>query len=445
MFPVSDDFIPTDATRGLRVATGPPCEAPLPGAQRASDVVLRQLRRKLAAGDDLAGECLWNYQLLARIGAGGMGVVYQARHRLLGRTVAVKFLTLELLDNPEGLERFRHEALAIGALDHPNIVRAMDAGALEGIHFLVTEFVAGQDLSKLARPGQGVAPAEACEIIRQAALGLDHAHARGLVHRDIKPSNLLVNGEGVVKLLDFGLARLSTADTTLTTTGQLIGTLDYLAPEQAADSRSVDIRGDIYSLGCTLYFLLTGRPPFAGVNYESPASKIRAHLADRPRPVAEGSRRVPLAVCDVLERMMAKNPADRYQTPAQVAAALTPLARGAQLAQLVERSAVPGQWRPANRSIAARALDGLRLVARRLFGHRATERMARPVVIPAQRVRKPLFSVSGVLTLAVLTYLVSGFCCAPTGRSRHAVKVANPFASGPESSAPVGASPRSTR
>ena len=272
-----------DATRGL----ARPCsrrEISAAEPPRPATDPLRELRRALAAGEDLTGRSVWNYDLAERIGAGGMGVVYRARHRLLGRNVAVKFLTLELLDSSEGLGRFAHEALAIGSLDHPNIVRATDAGALEGIHFLVTEFVEGQDLTRLARSGQPLAVADACEVIRQAALGLEHAHGRGVVHRDIKPSNLLVDGHGVVKLLDFGLARLSSGQTTFTTTGQLIGTLDYLAPEQAADSRSVDIRADIYSLGCTLYFLLTGRPPFVGQNYETPASKIRRIWPTSPGP-----------------------------------------------------------------------------------------------------------------------------------------------------------------
>ena len=365
MFPAFDEVAIESATRGLRknapVRPAVAAEMDPRRVNQSGGDAARAFRRGLSAGDDLAGQSLWHYELFERIGAGGMGVVYKAQHRWLGRTVAIKFLTLELLDHPEGLVRFAHEALAIGSLDHPNIVRATDAGAFEGIHFLVTEFVEGPDLSKLVSAGQPLAPADACEIVRQAAVGLEHAHRCELIHRDIKPSNLIVHHDGTVKLLDFGLARLSAGQTTLTTTGQLVGTLDYLAPEQAVDSRSVDIRADIYSLGCTLYFLLSGRPPFAGLNYETAASKIRAHLADEPRPVAAGNRHVPLAVIDCLQRMMAKNPADRFATPGAVAAALAPLARGADLAGLIERSSVPGVRRQPKRPLADRIWDRMTL------------------------------------------------------------------------------------
>ncbi len=248
----------------------PAADRPRPAADSA-----REFRRGLSAGDDLAGQSLWHYELSERIGAGGMGVVYKAQHRWLGRTVAIKFLTLESLDHPEGLVRFAHEALAIGALDHPNIVRATDAGAYEGIHFLVTEFVEGQDLSKLARAGQPLAPADACEIVRQAALGLEHAHRRGLIHRDIKPSNLIVNGDGVVKLLDFGLARLSPGQSTLTHTGQLIGTLDFLRPSRLP-IRAAWIFGPTFTASA------------ARSTFCSPVGRLLSGRTTRQRPARSG-------------------------------------------------------------------------------------------------------------------------------------------------------------
>src|SRR4051812_2028839 len=218
-----------------------------------------------------------SYQIGQKIGAGGMGTVHRATHMWLGRTVAIKFITPSLFDNPEMGERFRHEAAAIGRLSHPNIVQATDAGNFDGLHFLVTEFVDGHDLSNIVHRYGRLEISDACEAIRQAALGLAHAHEQGIVHRDVKPGNLLLTKEGTVKLLDFGLARLAAGQTMLTNTGQVLGTLDFLAPEQAQDARQVDPRGDQYSLGCSLYFLLTGSPPFAGPSYDTPASKLKAH------------------------------------------------------------------------------------------------------------------------------------------------------------------------
>jgi serine/threonine protein kinase len=428
MSPSFEDVAVEDATRGLRKYAPPPPPAVLapPQVNQSASDTAREFRRGLSAGDDLSGQSLWHYELCQRIGAGGMGVVYKAQHRWLGRTVAIKFLTLELLDHPEGLVRFAHEALAIGALDHPNIVHATDAGAYEGIHFLVTEFVEGPDLSKLVGAGGALAPAEACEIVRQAAIGLEHAHQCGLIHRDIKPSNLIVHHDGTVKLLDFGLARLSAGQTALTTTGQLVGTLDYLAPEQAVDSRTVDIRADIYSLGCTLYFLLSGRPPFAGLNYETAASKIRAHLADEPRPVAAGNRHLPLAVIDCLQRMMAKNPADRFATPGAVAAALAPFARGVDLPGLVEQSGVPGLCQPVKRPLADRICDRMTLATRALWnGLGGASRAKHTSHGPTSH--RPVFSISGIVMLVAIAYVVSSFSCVPMGRFGPPRKFGNPF------------------
>src|SRR6516165_8352429 len=218
---------------------------------------------------------LGSYVLLERLGEGGMGHVFKARNWKLGQIVALKVLRKDRLADPQMVNRFQREIRLAGQLDHPNIVRALDAGEEGGAYFFVMEYVEGVDLAKRLKQ-QGPLPVDAaCDYVRQAALGLQHAHERGLIHRDIKPANLLLTGgtgpqPAIIKLLDLGLARLQRkgeADLTavLTPVGAVtMGTPDYLAPEQAIDFHHVDIRADIYGLGCTLFYLLTGQPPFPG-------------------------------------------------------------------------------------------------------------------------------------------------------------------------------------
>jgi eukaryotic-like serine/threonine-protein kinase len=258
------------------------------------------------------------YQLLGRLGRGAGGEVYKARHARMGRLAALKLLGA---DAPGGVGRFLREAQALARLDHPNVVRAYDAGEVRGTYFLAMEYVEGSDLQRLVEREGPLGFARAAEYARQAALGLQHAHERGVVHRDVKPSNLLLSARGVVKVLDLGLARLrGRADgEPLTAAGQGMGTVDYIAPEQLRDARSADARADLYSLGCTLYFLLTGRPPFAG---ESAVEKLLGHLHGEPEPLESLRPDVPPALAAVVRRLMAKDPADRFQTPAQLAAAL---------------------------------------------------------------------------------------------------------------------------
>lgn len=282
-----------------------------------------------------SGASLLSYKLCERIGSGGMGTVYRATHSWLGRDVAIKFIAPHVMADPDSVARFEAEARAIGALDDPHIVRATDAGQHAGLCYLVTDFVEGEDAARLVARRGPLAPADACEVVLQAALGLQHAHEVGLVHRDIKPSNLIIDRQGVVKLIDFGIARLVSDPTSLTFTGQMLGTLDFLAPEQASDAHNTDIRADIYSLGCTFYFLLTGDPPFSGPKYQTPAAKIKGHLVDSPAPLVSSRGPIPRGVAAVLERMMAKSPDDRYSEPAEIAAALAPYARGARLQSLV--------------------------------------------------------------------------------------------------------------
>jgi serine/threonine protein kinase len=267
------------------------------------------------------------YLISDRLGMGGMGEVFKARHQILDRVVALKITRKEVLKDPRNQQRFLREIQTTARLSHPNIVTAHDAARVGDIHFFAMEYVEGTDLGKLVRETGSLPVTRACDYIRQAALGLQHAYEQGLVHRDIKPSNLLVTADGSqVKISDMGLVRLDAGEEEggLTETGAVIGTPDYLAPEQAVNSRAVDIRADLYSLGCTFYYLLTGRPPFpAG----TPLEKLFKHVQDKPPPVRELRPEIPTAVQAVVEKLLAKKPEDRYQQPAQLAQVLEPLCR----------------------------------------------------------------------------------------------------------------------
>src|SRR5262249_11449764 len=233
--------------------------------------------------------------------------------------------------------RFCQEQALTARLTHPNLVAAYDAGRAAGCPYLVMEFVPGADLEGLARRHGPLPVAESCEIIRQAALGLQHLHEQGLVHRDVKPANLMRTPAGRVKVLDLGLARdLREAGEgeRITSHGQFLGTLDYIAPEQVLDSHAVDIRADIYALGCTLYELLAGQPPFAGPAYGSLFLKMRAHVEAPVPPIRERRPDVPERLAAALERMLAKDRASRFASAARVAAAIQPSGAGAELAAL---------------------------------------------------------------------------------------------------------------
>jgi serine/threonine-protein kinase len=286
-----------------------------------------------------------NYVLLERIGQGGMGQVFRARHRIMDRVVALKIIRPERLANPDLVKRFRREIKLAGQLAHPNIVAAYDADEIRGTHFLVMEFVEGIDLARHVEKNGRRPVAQAAEWVRQVALGLQHAHERGMVHRDIKPANLLLAvKENVVKVLDMGLARLSQgadAEQTaagLTQEGTVMGTPDYMAPEQAEESTAVDIRADIYSLGCTLYFLLAGQAPFAGGTL---AQKLRKHAHAEPEPLSARRDDVPAGLVAVVRRMMAKRLDDRYQTPGEVAAALVPFCHAGPVVAVPVSAAAP--------------------------------------------------------------------------------------------------------
>lgn len=277
------------------------------------------------------------YQLIRSLGHGGMGSVYLARHRQLQKRVAIKVLPSRWLSSDLHLSRFQREIRAAGGLNHPSIVTATDAGQQDEIYYLVMEYVDGYDLSRVARLCGPLAVADACEAIRRVALGLSHAHSRGIVHRDIKPSNLMLSQTGDVKILDFGLARHSLwdeASAELTTVGQLMGTLDYMAPEQAECAAAVDYRADLYSLGATLFRLLVGRPPLAAAPDLSPLSKLKL-LASHDSPRVDTLRDdVPKELANFIAMLLHRDPNRRPASAAHVAEKLESFAVGNDLTTL---------------------------------------------------------------------------------------------------------------
>ncbi len=291
-------------------------------------------------------ESLGEYRLLEELGRGGMGRVYKALHTKLDRVVAVKVLSRGRVGDQQALVRFEREMKAVGRLAHPNIVQAHDAREIDGTPVLIMEYVDGLDLAQIVRRVGPLSVAAACELIRQTSLALQCAHEHGLVHRDIKPSNIMLARSGEVKLLDLGLARfyaegpagLSSAGEEMTGTGQAMGTADYMAPEQASDSRTVDIRADLYSLGCTLYRLLSGRAPFSGPEHRGTLDKLNAQVHQQPPFIRRLVPDVPEGLAAILDRLLAKDPNDRFATPAEVAEALAPWCEGADLPALLQRA-----------------------------------------------------------------------------------------------------------
>lgn len=267
------------------------------------------------------GFTLGSYKVLEQIGSGGMGNVYLCEHMVMRRRVAIKILPLNLVSDPVALGRFQREARAAAVLDHPHIVRAHDYCQEGHLHFLVMEYVDGVSLQDMVQRSGPLDPIRAAHYIRQAALGLQHAHdVAGLVHRDIKPGNILVDRCGTVKILDMGLARFAHDrhdELAVRDEDQcVVGTVDYLAPEQAMSCHTADIRADIYGLGATFYYLLAGHPPF---DKGSVAQKIIWHQMRQPRPIREIRPEMPEELAKVVEKMLAKEPAMRYQLPAEVA------------------------------------------------------------------------------------------------------------------------------
>ena len=266
------------------------------------------------------------YVVLEQIGAGGMGKVFKAEHRRMGRIVALKLLAANAAGVPDVVQRFEREARAAGRLEHPNIVAAYDAGEADGNLFLAMQYVEGADLRTQVKKEGPLPVGKALDYLEQVCHGLAYAHGEGVIHRDIKPSNLLLDKKGTVKILDMGLARFEEKATPrkptggrLTLQGQILGTVDYMSPEQADDTRKADARSDIYSLGCTLHYLLIGKPPFPGDN----ATYVLLAHQDGPIPsLAEQLEEVPAKLESIFQKMLAKKPEDRFQSMSELLAAL---------------------------------------------------------------------------------------------------------------------------
>jgi len=305
----------------------PPARRPDDAQSLARELVLARRLTKYQATAVYQGKTkglvLGEYVVLDRIGAGGMGQVFKARHRVMERIVALKVLPASAMSSAEAVRRFQREVRAAAKLMHPNIVTAYDASEHQGIHYLVMEYVDGQDMGSIVREHGPLSVERAVDWTLQAARGLEYAHRQGIVHRDIKPANLLVDREETVRILDMGLARINQevglSDTVgserLTSSGQVMGTCDYMAPEQAEDSRAADHRADIYSLGCTLYRLLTGRPPY---KRETLIQVLLAHREAEVPSLLDARPDVPRQLNDLFQKMMAKRPEDRHQSMGEV-------------------------------------------------------------------------------------------------------------------------------
>ncbi len=294
-----------------------------------------------------------DYEIRRELGRGGMGVVYLAHNKLMGRDEVLKVMGRQIMERPEVLDRFRREIRAVAKLRHPNIVTAYHAFRLDESIVFAMEFVDGLDLSRMVKAKGALLVAHACNFVYQAALGLQHAHEEGLVHRDIKPGNLMYSSKGskaTIKILDFGLAKATReqkVDSALTSEGQALGTPDFIAPEQILDAQSADIRADIYSLGGTLFYLLTGRPPFQA---NSLYDMYQAHISRDADPLNLVRPEVPAELAALVAKMMAKEPGKRFQTPRKVAEALTPsfkrestASKGGRMKVLDAVQAEPGQ------------------------------------------------------------------------------------------------------
>jgi serine/threonine protein kinase len=262
------------------------------------------------------------YLVLERIGQGGMGVVFKAQPRDRRDVVAVKVLPREFTQQADAVRRFRREVEAASKLSHPHIVAALDSGEEDGTHYYVMEYVPGDDLDDLVDTHGPLPVGAAVNCILHAAAGLRYVHEQGVIHRDVKPSNMLLDRNGRVRILDLGLARMSPAAaaadgaaTALTKTGAVMGTVDYMSPEQAVNIRKADHRSDIYSLGCTLYFLLTGRPPFRG---ETVMETLVAHREEAVPSLRPSRRDVPERLDDIVRKALAKKPEARQQSMAEL-------------------------------------------------------------------------------------------------------------------------------
>lgn len=315
--------------------------------RECSDLVKQLTGESLVSPDarkreELSGQHIRDYQLIRQLGRGGMGTVYLARHTRLNKLVAIKLVPEHSHEDPTAVARFEREMQAVGLLDHPNVVGALDAGDAEGMYFLTMELVDGCNLSRFTRAKQLLQIADACEIVRQVADGMQYAHKQGLIHRDIKPSNLMLardqDGAPSVKILDLGLATMPEAGdniTSLTDENFLVGTLEYMAPEQCDDSEGLDHRADIYSLGVTLYRLLTGTVPFHGPEFRKPARRLFALTSQDAPGIVTRRDDLPELLTDLVDRMLSRDPAARPQSMTEVADVLSQFSTDANLAELL--------------------------------------------------------------------------------------------------------------
>jgi serine/threonine-protein kinase len=308
-----------------RTALDPPSNAADPandatvisaGSAAAPDTV-----STTAIGGALQGTMLGPYRLEQFVGGGGMGAVFRAHDTTLDRVVAVKVLSRAQSADEEMLRRFRNEAQSAARLDHENIGRVHAVGSDRGWHYIVFEYIEGQNLRDLVREEGPFAVGRAIDVVTQVADALEHASERDVVHRDIKPSNIVITPAGRARIVDMGLARLAPAagDADLTVSGMTLGTFDYISPEQARDPRAADVRSDLYSLGCTLFFMLAGRAPFAEGTM---VQKLLQHQQDAPPSITAIRPDVPERLATILARLMEKDPHERYQRPAVLVADL---------------------------------------------------------------------------------------------------------------------------
>ncbi len=327
--PESEDEQWEDCLNSLRSLPGQTVESAEPGEAVSLDQVLRP-------------KSVYHYRLDQQLGQGGMGVVYRSWHPQLHRPVAIKILSASRATDASSIARFQREMRAAGGLDHPGIVRAVDAGIWQGTYYLVMEYIDGVDLSRLVRRCGPLDAADACEMMVQAAESLQFAHDRQTVHRDIKPSNLILTRDGVIKILDFGLARLERGGLTghdATTAGRLVGTLDYLSPEQAAGRDPIDSRSDLYGLGATLFRLLSGRPPH-GSSQNRPVLQYLQEVTSVAPPSLDSIRAdLPPQLCQIVAKLLSRDPQYRPADAEQVATLLRPFRDGADLKALVEHVA----------------------------------------------------------------------------------------------------------